>query len=180
MPAYAGVSILCGLALASFEAALRTSQRPIRWTIAVNGLCLIQFLALAFNPTDRLPTPLDQAAGSQLVARIASLEGDVFIPCHGYLAVMAGKRYFVHQMKLTDIAGDPEQSEAVNLAIRANFERHRFSAVLPCFARGPLERDGLSDYYTKQEDLFLFADPRFRTNAGFSVRPEAIYVPTLK
>src|SRR5205823_3021688 len=106
-------------------------------------ICLIQLLVLVFNPMRRLPTPQDAAAGWDLVRRIASFDGDVFVPCHGYLAAMAGKPVYTHLMGVVDLDGDPVQAEDLHREIRASFEQRRFSAVIPCSGfLGILNDDG--------------------------------------
>jgi hypothetical protein len=179
MPAFAGVAILSGLAVAKFAGFENARGQPTRRTVLVHAVCLLQFIALAFNPIDRVPSALDRLNGIELTRRIAAFEGDVFVPCHGYLAARVGKPSYAHLMELWDVEWDPVQSEALGTQLRASFERQQFSAIFPCgyFIVQILDRAGMSTYYAKQDEFLAAHSPEPLTNAGLAMRTESVYVP---
>ncbi|MDP6977484.1 MAG: glycosyltransferase family 39 protein [Myxococcota bacterium] len=62
-----------------------------------------QFAWLGFDPRIALPRAGDLEAGVRFVEQLRRIEGEVLMPAHGYLARMAGKRVFAHQMPVDDI-----------------------------------------------------------------------------
>ena len=184
MPAHAGIAILSGLAIGDLTAGsvIVDELADQKLDGFVSALCLVQFFWLAFNPFAYIPTRNDEIAGREIVRRLAAIDGEVFVPCHGYLAVMAGKRSYAHIQEIADVEApraDSTKAAAIKEALRADFERRRFSAVVPCASNmNVLEAAGLSTFYVKHDVLFGPGDSRFRTLAGSAPRrPEAIYVP---
>jgi hypothetical protein len=57
------------------------------------------------HPTAHVPTAADRQAGDALIARLASVSGDVFIPFHPFYAHLAGKPVFLHRMGVWDVRG---------------------------------------------------------------------------
>lgn len=184
MPAYAAIAILSGLAIGDVNAASGTVDEFVDRKLdgIVSALCLVQFFRLAFNPFSHIPTRNDEIAGREIVRRLAAIDGEVFVPCHGYLAVMAGKHSYAHIQEIADLEaprGDSTRAAAISETLRVEFERRRFGAVVPCSSHmNILEAAGLSTFYMKHDVLFGAGDSRFRTLAGSAPRrPEAIYLP---
>jgi hypothetical protein len=178
MPAYAAVAVLLGLAVADLEGADRWRgmfRRP-----ALDALCLLQFAVLAFNPVRMIPTSADRQAGTDVVERIRRFDGEVFLPCEGYLATLAGKRSYAHMQEIRDIMRSPasEAAIAITADLHRSFETRRFSAVIPCQLHlNILEDAGLLPFYAKRGSLFEPGDRRFMTVAGVRLRPAFVYVP---
>jgi len=187
MPAYAALAILSGLAVAELEQAWFESNAPIRSRLGplLYTLCLLQFAELARTPFSSLnravllPTTQDERAGQEVVRRIAAIDGEVFVPCHGYLAGMAGKRSYAHLQEIEDVlgSGNVDLATAIRAEIATAFEQRRFSAVIPCsLYMSDLDTLGLSRFYVMQEALFEPRDRRFAVGER-RVRPESVYVP---
>lgn len=99
LPAYAGVGLIAGLGVAYW------SDR--KWISAVTALIVLicQFVVLAYDPRPLVPTERDRQAGQQLVQALREIDGEVYIPYHPYLAMMAGKPAYAHQTTLDELQG---------------------------------------------------------------------------
>jgi hypothetical protein len=205
LPAYAAAAVL--LALALHEAvgmARRSGADPARGSVAhearaptagpevvAYGVVALQFLLLVYNPAAQLPTADDRAAGHELVATIAGLEGQVWIPGHGYLATLAGKRSYAHAAMVTDVirAGDSRAKELMVDDLSRAIREHRFDALIMdsefpprCGPRGEYVTDinwfcqDLHDHYVKVRDLVPAG--HFWPRTGVRRKPQALFVPS--
>jgi len=101
LPTYAVLSIFFGIAVHLLaEQAEKVDARIAR---AVFVVAAGQLVMLAYDPSSTLPSKSERLARQHLVTRIRMIPGDAWIPTHGHLAVMAGKKPFVHQMAVDDI-----------------------------------------------------------------------------
>ncbi len=154
-----------------------------RSTAVEGGLALVillQMVALLYNPFLVVPPPQNMAAGQKVIARIAQIEGDVFVPYHPYLAEAAGKRVFAHMAGITDVLrADPN---GWGKQLRADLERaireQQFAGIV-------LEQQRVVFYDERLDRLveevygppeILFHDKNtFRTVTGWRIRPERVY-----
>jgi hypothetical protein len=127
LPAYAAVSILAAIGLDDlWRWRVAGDPRASRaWPARVAEALLVgQFALLAYDPRAELPTAADRAAGDRIVAELSTVRGDVFLPHHGYLAVLAGKRSFAHALAMDNVflddtgPGRRDLPEAVIQALR--------------------------------------------------------------
>jgi hypothetical protein len=166
MPAYAMIAILSGMALPIVA-------RPGR-AILGYGAWLAQFALLLYNPAPQLPTRADLIAGRALVERIRQVEGPVYIPCHGYLAAMAGKPTHAQMMALGDALRSPRPDvrDRLNAEVTQAIREHRFAAII---------QDGdwlpeLERYYAPTGPVFQ-DEKVFWTRTGLRTRPQLIFLP---
>ncbi len=169
LPAFAAVALL---------AAIGHSQIVKRagWPVAAETLVLLQLVLLVYNPGKHLPTAADRAAGEHLVARVQALPGEVFVPHHGYLARLAGKRDSAHTLAMDNVFLDDNGAARADLQLEMlhALDEHRYSAVL-------LESDGrygeaILPAYDPVERLF--ASPNvFWPVTGGQLRPEVLCLP---
>lgn len=179
-PAYAIISILFGIGLhkaLQFIGKLKGAmEEPFRRFIFV--CCLIQFVALAYNPLILTPTQRDLEAGQKLIRTLREIPGDVFIPSNPHMAVLAGKPPHAMAICMRDIGrGDPGGAPTRNLAreIDEAFANHKFGAVITVQPERP-HGFPLEDYYVR--DRSAFDDENvFWTVTGFKSRLSAIWVP---
>ncbi len=181
LTAYAAISILFGLGLHCVLEALQSgkTEKGRYFEVGAYLVCLLQFILLVYNPLLLIPTEEDVEAGWKLVERIKQVEGDVFVPYHPYLPVLAGKRTFAHGEALYSImSSDREKGRAkldseINRAVREK----RFSAVILDMHRsrkiwnrgvGPANFRG---YCFDERPIFNDADV-FWPITGVKVRPE--------
>lgn len=101
-----------------------------RWSAL--GLMTIQFALLAYDPRNALPTEADVEAGRRFEARLESVDGDVLIPAHGYLATRMGKTMTAHQMAIFDVLRDSDDEAATSLTrdIERALAAMRYSAIV--------------------------------------------------
>jgi 4-amino-4-deoxy-L-arabinose transferase-like glycosyltransferase len=164
MPAYAGVAILFGLAVA---------------TLGRDGLlapvaAILQFALLAYDPRPLVPRTADIETGRAIVRRIAAIPGDVLVVDHGYLATAAGKRSYAHGWALTDVLwADPNYAGPdLDREVREAVASGRFSALVLDKNRHWFAAD-FDRYYVHSEDLG--GEGTFEPVSGSKRRPVAIY-----
>jgi hypothetical protein len=122
-----------------------------------------------------VPKPQDARAGDAFIARLRTIEGDVFIPMHAWYTHLAGKRVFAHRMAIDDVLrGDPfGEGPALVVALRRAFESRRFAAVI-------LDDDYfepvIQTQYRAVDPPFAPIDARFFPVTGIHVRPAKLYV----
>ncbi|WP_437281157.1 glycosyltransferase family 39 protein [Sorangium sp. So ce375] len=177
MPGFAIVAILFGLGIQTALDAAAGLSAPRRHRVEAFLLMVaaVQFACLAYKPSRYVPLSKDVKAGEQLLSKIRAIEGDVFVPAHGHLATLAGKRPYAHEMAVWDILGIGGGPAGADL--RADIEKaiasKRFGAIVSD-----------TDFFKKEiqrayrEDSKIFSDNKvFWPVTGFRVRPERIYVP---
>jgi len=177
LPAHAAVAILAGLGT---QEALGTAGRATtrRQAGAAIYLCLVwmlQFVGLAYKPTEALPTARDERAGRQLVDRLRATDGRVFLPFHPYLLERAGHRPHAHAMGIADVQrGDAHgYGRVLTAALDSLIAGRRFATVV-------LDDDWLRRQVEREYVMVgrIFTDHRlFRTVAGTGTKPEFVYVP---
>ncbi len=177
IPAYAVLSMMLVLAVDAAVGNGGTRARPIRpvAATAVCVICIAQFLRLAYNPVRQLPTAADRRAGEDLVAAMRAIPGDIYLPYHGYLPVMAGKRTYAHSMAIWDVARsrDAEARDRIIGDVTGAIRQHRFAAVIvdtEVFAQPDL------DLYYSRHPIDL-VDNVFIPVTGMATRPKYLYLP---
>lgn len=168
-PAFA---VLCLGGALAFDAARRRGGRAAQ---AAYVAALLQLGLLAYDPRVLMPTSDDREAGDQLVARIASLDGDVFIPHHGYLARRAGKREYAHTLAIDNLLLDDLTSDArrdLEIEFFGHFAERRFAAVI--LDSDQRYAEFAREFYGPGERLFTRDDVFFGVSGG-RIRPETLY-----
>jgi len=183
LPAYAIISIISGLAIHKiFEVIQKLSpaQQDLM-RMYVYFLCIIQFLALLYNPFKQLPTEKDLQAGKKLVSMMAQIQGDVLLPRHGYLPVLAGKESAAQEIAINDILRCNDENPRTKLLqtklfheIKTTIMKQRYQAII-------LDHKGwfsdiIEEYYIQQGQVFE-NNEAFWPVTGYKTRPEFIYVP---
>jgi len=185
IPAYAYLSILFGLGfdriIKSIEKYLKDERSPVKAFVYI--VCIIQFALLYYNPIQQIPTQKDLEAGYGLVETLRQIEGDVYIPSHGYLAVYAGKKSFAHTVAVNDIrglyGGKPKKDAGeLNKDLFKAIRQHRFGAIILDGRRRLFERD-IRKYYRRGGPVFRQRNV-FWTVTGKRTRPQIMYVPRSK
>ncbi len=167
LPAFAAVALLAALGWND----LRGNAQAV-----TAGLLLFAQLAwLSYDPRTHLPSAADRAAGDRLVARLSAIEGDIFVPHHGYLGRLAGKPEFAHTLAMDNLFLDDDGPARRDLeaGMRLALAEKRFAAVL-------LESDGRYgvdlNSYDAREALFESPDVFWPVTGG-KLRPEALCLP---
>jgi hypothetical protein len=179
VPAYLGVSLLFGLGLAALDALRRADSATGRRVERFVALLLIaQFAVLAYKPWEQLPTPADRAAGQQIVESLHRVEGEVWVPRHPYLAVMAGKPWRAHELALQDVLRPTETAQARELLaeIRAAARSRRF-ALLVLDDETWIHHE-FQPYYRLEAHMFGTGETNlFWPKTGYVTRPDFVWVP---
>jgi len=128
-----------------------------------------------WEPRKYIPRDADRAAGAALVARIASIDGDVWVPSHPWYAHLAGKRMFVHRMGIKDVTARHPRPV---IGLDAALHDHRFAAIVLDHHDVHQEIPGFTSQY--RTDLALPGGERPRVYTGAPVVPEAIWIPAVK
>jgi hypothetical protein len=169
LPVFATVSILAALGW-------HEARRFGAAALAIDLVLLGQFALLAYDPSRHLPSPADREAGTALVARLAAIPGEVFVPHHGYLARLAGKRSSAHTLAMDNVFLDDRGPAGRDLTgeLRRALAERRFSAVL-------IESDGrysktILESYEIRGRLFERPDVFWPVTGG-RLRPEYLATP---
>jgi hypothetical protein len=171
MPLMAALALAFGIGFCRLERAV--ADRPS----ARFALCLasiLQFGVLAYPVSRQIPSTADRISGFELVQRIGEHRGDVFVPSHGYLAMMAGKEPHAHMLAMTDVMRDPDSPVArrldaeIDKAIRSG----RFDAIL---LDQPWREDAMCGVYVPAPDMLSRPDAFFPAT-GMRTRPSLLYV----
>ncbi len=177
MPGFAAVAILFGLgvhgALALARRAPEAKQRGAEALVLLAAAA--QLAALAYDPRRFVPTAADRLAGDALVATIRATEGEVFVPAHGYLSTLAGKRAHAHEMAMEDILGigGGKPGAALLSELRRALREKRFAMIVP---DTEWHRREIDESYRRQRDAIL--DPgAFFPVTGMRTRPKGLYLP---
>lgn len=175
IPLHAFVAIVFGLMLSSLIAWFRTALAEKRsfFECCLFIVCLIQFGFLMYSPGRQLPSRIDLEDGWRLVETIRGIRGEVFVPCHSYLAEMAGKKGYAHSAAITDLErGDSSPvSTRLHLELVEAIREKKFAAILYDFDRWgwPIGR-----YYGDPE-LLLLRMSEFKPVTGLKFGPRWIY-----
>jgi len=177
IPAYAIISILFGMGIHTLLPESPTIN-PVPARLRRMGLSLLvmlQFHILNYNITDQIPAHDDRMAGDRLQSMLRHVDGDAFVPYHGYLPSLAGHPSFAHQMQISDMLGcaPKEISHPVARDITDALEERRFSMII-------LDQDTwfFQDILDENYELVgpVFQNPDvFWPVTGWRIRPKWIY-----
>src|SRR5262249_44012557 len=178
LPALAGFAVVLGSGWGLLRARApddgATRRRAAEW--ATGALIAAQLLMLVYDPRRLIPTPADRAAGERVVARIATVPGDVFIPHHGYLARLAGQSGAAHTLAMDNVFLDDAgpRREALAREMIEAMRARRYAAVV-------MENDGrykeaIFQGYAPSERLFEIPDVFWPVTGG-RLRPEVLCLP---
>lgn len=125
-----------------------------------------------WDPARFVPTGGDVAAGDRLIARLAGLPGEVWMPSHPFYLHLAKKRPLVHRMGIKDVT--TRQSRVVE-GLEHALRTGRFSALVLDRRDVHLELPDVQAYY--QRTLTLPDDERPRVRTGAQVVPDSVWTP---
>jgi 4-amino-4-deoxy-L-arabinose transferase-like glycosyltransferase len=178
IPAHAAIAVLFGLFLARSRGSVgeHVLRRGAGLPVHVCVLVLVQFGMLLADPRRQLPSAHDVEMGRQLVARMTSVPGEVWLPQHGYLGSLAGKRTYAHAMAVYDVirAGDPGDRDSLVNAVRQALAARQFDLVI--IDRAGWMRPDLEHSYEAAGPVFP-SPAGFWTLSGMRLRPQTVYRP---
>ncbi|MEO7092246.1 MAG: glycosyltransferase family 39 protein [Polyangiales bacterium] len=177
LPAIAWLSLVAGVGLHAARVAVAATgdARRSGLTRFVLAAAFAQLACHLYDPRQLVPKKRDVLAGLRLVETLRGYQGEVFVPSHGYLAVMAGKRSFAHLMAVEDVLRvDDDVSTELRISIADAIRAQRFSAVVQD------EDEWFQDVMTgpyRRDAPAVPDEAAFHCVSGIRVRPEKIWVP---
>ena len=192
LPAMVFLAFAAGAAIPTVSGAVR-ALAPSRSSLAdiaggVAALSIAVNLGLAdWRPSLFVPSAADRTAGDALVARLASVPGEVFVPSHPWYAVLAGKRPFVHRMSVMEMTSWQRDTRRRRLlparaheiaGLREALSAGRFDLVVLDDRWNEWEFPTLTTGYRLEGELADRDSPR--VVSGRSTRPRRVYVPAAR
>lgn len=180
LPAYAVISILFGLGLNELLKTVNRLYADHKNQIEafLYTACLIQLIILFYNPFTQIPTRSDIDAGYELIQLISKTDGEVYLPDHGYLTTLAGRKAYAHQGAIWEVLrGDPQSKgtalliEDLNRAIRGQ----KFDMIIIDSVDWNYCCAEIQEYYTRQGEMFK-DNSFFYPVTGWVKRPTYIYI----
>ncbi|HEX4453960.1 MAG TPA: hypothetical protein VH143_24020 [Kofleriaceae bacterium] len=179
MPAFLHGAFAAGAALSAIDACARVlwPEQPHIPTVA----SIVAGAALAFtciharwSPSEFEPTDRDVAAGDKLIARLRSLDGDIWVPSHPWYAELAGKTAHVHRMGIKDVT--TRQTRQID-RLDSSLTQHAFGAIVMDDRDLFLELPQIAANY--HVAMRLPGDERPRVFTGAHVVPDSIWLPRM-
>jgi hypothetical protein len=181
LPTYAVISILFGLGLNELFKSTRQIQFDFRSRLEglIHLACVVQLVMLAYNPFAQIPTKADLQAGQKFVSLLSGVKGEVFLPDHGYLPTLAGKRTYAHESAIWDVLRGDQLTKGKQLLateLKDAIRQQYFDEII-------LDSDldlnwccvDIDQTYTRVGDVFQ-DQTSFYTVTGDRKRPAQIYI----
>lgn len=178
LPLFAVMAILFGMGLNDLILKNGT-QLSLNgsWSANISLLaCLIQFVVLLYNPFAQLPSAKDQAAGFELIEMISNVEGEVFLPDHGYLSRLAGKMTYAHHSEIWEILRSDHSNigqEILSNDLNHAIQQQKFDVIILDTNWNVCCKE-INHYYVLSGEVFP-DDDVFFTVTGWRIRPTHIY-----
>jgi len=181
MPAFLHGALAAGAAVPALVACVHALGRDRRRAGGLaTALGMLAALPLAitcwmarWSPAAFMPSAADVAAGDRLIARLAAIEGDVWMPSHPWYLVLAGKAPHVHRMGIKDVTTRQHRTVA---GLDDKLRHHGFAAVVLDNRDLHTEIELRRDY---RPALVLPSDERPRLYTGAKIVPDAIWIPAM-
>lgn len=171
MPAYAWISVLFGIGVGS----LLERARSAELTLAIYLACFLQYACLVYSPGKYIPDEKDYRSGYKLVSLVSNVKGEVLIPFHPYIAVLAGKKPSFHRMVFSDIcrSNDAKIKCQLNREINTAINSKKYKLII---LDDLWLRDQVLKEYTSRGTVFSKLSD-FKTRSGLPKRPRRMYIP---
>ena len=183
IPAYLWISLMVGIGLHQILSRIRGAGEARLWRLLVLGAALAQLAILIYDPRPKLPTDADAAAGDKLVQKIRTIKGPVFIPCHDYLTVRAGKPGHAQLIPIWEsFASKPSagRTKLLDDTHRLLSQQYFSAVILDHNPIGVFLRRAVERYYQPRGYLFAPNSKTFLPVTGMKTRPAVLYFPRPK
>ena len=110
------------------------------------------------------------------IESISKVDGDIFIPAHGYLAARAGKKQYAHEMAIYSVYrnNDDEASLKLKEEIKEAFGNRDFAAVIYDYINSPFRNLDVDTNYVF-EKLIIPDDNDLSPVSGTQIRPQYFF-----
>jgi hypothetical protein len=170
LPAYEALALVFPVATHRlFESSSRRGW--LRGPAAGLTLAAVQLAVVIYRPQTLVPTRADVEQGRALLARMADIRGDVYVPYHAWPTDLTGRPFHVHVGTLADVLRGrrgPVQIALEREWTRALEDRDFLAIIAP-------ERSTVSDWLPIDES-YRPADAVVTRQSRFW-RPERLFVP---
>lgn len=146
-------------------------------------LANLQFLSLAYNPWQYVPTRADAEAGDRFIRLLKGIDGDIFISHPSFLATLAGKRAYSDGGAMADVfRGENEElKRKLEAEMKQAIRTRRFEAIIvskPWFGFYINSADFVAEVRQHYEDQGpIFDDDKaFFHVTGVKARPDRLYL----
>jgi hypothetical protein len=139
--------------------------------------CLIQLVILAYNPFAQIPSKEDLIEGNQLVVYLSNIDGQVYLPDHGYLLSRSGKNSYAHHAAIWDVLRTDqitEGKEILDTQLEGTIQSQLFDFII-MDEEGNFCCPDIDTYYTRVGEVFD-DDTSFYPVTGDKRRPTYIYI----
>lgn len=174
VPAYAGLAILAGIGIGWLATRLEKygGLRNNIFQTIVWAAIIVQFVQLGYNPSQQIPTQADRQAGDALVAELRDTPGNVLIPYHNYLALLAGKNVYFHFVAFDEIRGRFSKRQPETKDIIQQFNSTPFDLIIMDLPDTMIQKSDCS--YTR--NIEYPSESTFYPVTGYQVRPSVLYL----
>ncbi len=181
IPGYTAIAILFGLTIQKFFSEQKVNSL---YRSGLLFVCAIQFVMLYFPVQHLIPTQADLLAGQRLVAEVQKQPGDVYIPFHPEISLMAGKPTFAEWSTTYQIegglgGGDLRETNRVKSEFTHAMATQEFSMIISDKDVNWIWGHPEKFYYISDEPVFNNPDV-FWPITGFPFRPTIIMYPDQK
>ncbi|MEW6103014.1 MAG: glycosyltransferase family 39 protein [bacterium] len=172
IPLVAMLSILTGLAFLEFQ----------KKENVIYGTIILQFIIFLYNPIFQIPSKMDRACGDRFLNTLKSIQGDVFLPYHGFYLTKAGKRSFCYVSGLFDVLKDKDNGRRFmdewTALLKEKLEKKEYTAIITSNEGSESFEAFIRNYYKPAGALFNPNEEKaFFTIAGWKRRPSYVYLP---
>lgn len=180
MPAMMMGCVACGSALPALAGCASEYSDPKRYSRrSLSGLagamaalvCALQLVAAWWQPAQFIPTHRDRSAGTELIRKLASIEGEIFVPYHPWYGHLAGKKTYLHRLALMTLNAS-RRGRVADLA--RSLHEYRFAAIV--LNREPGAELSQVRFHYRRASL-LPPTMRPRTYTGAKTFPSQIWLP---
>lgn len=173
IPFVAISSIVTGIAIPNFPKKLR---------LFIYGIVIFQFIIFFYNPAANIPSKMDRACGDKFLKILSSINGDVFLPYHGFYLIKAHKKPCAYTMGLFDVLKDKDNGRAImdnwTALLKERLEKKGYAAIITSTEGSFSFENFIRIYYKEGGVLFEPSEEKaFFTISGWRRRPSYVYIP---
>lgn len=140
---------------------------------------LFQFAALYFNPLSEkmlIASAHQRAGGDEFMQKLRSMQGEVYIPYHGFIGRMAGKPSHANILATLDVLRMHDTTaRRLQADLDSAFAQHRFGAVI--LEECPLIPCDSMAHYALSGRMIVEPNVMITRFGSEGTRPEFVFVP---
>lgn len=177
VPSHAILSIIAGIFLSKM---LSKNFSPRILQLGILILTVIQFVLLRYPIRSQIPTAEDLRSGNMILQKIKQTDGDVYVPYHPELMLLAGKKNYAGWISMAELEGKFEigtrskEWTKVKSQLQIAFRKNKFAMII--IDNSVYGFYGHPEYYYPQTTkIVYFEEDTFYPVTGWNIRPSIIY-----